>query len=180
VVAELAAAGGALTAEVSRPFAPSGAALPFIVRSRRMGASDVQAIGAVARCGERPAQSIRLWPGGERGVFTGTLPAEGTTGCIVTVTDGDDRHVVAGLAVSDVATTGVSAVLTKLERVARATGGVTASAGDVDPVVKTLASAGVRAGRTEAFHPMRSPWWMSPFVACLGIEWWLRRRAGLR
>jgi hypothetical protein len=28
--------------------------------------------------------------------------------------------------------------------------------------------------------PMHSPWWIVPFAACLGVEWWLRRRSGLR
>jgi hypothetical protein len=29
-------------------------------------------------------------------------------------------------------------------------------------------------------RPMRSTWWIVPFAACLGGEWWLRRRSGLR
>jgi hypothetical protein len=29
-------------------------------------------------------------------------------------------------------------------------------------------------------HPMRSPWWLLPFVACLSAEWWARRRLGQR
>jgi hypothetical protein len=29
-------------------------------------------------------------------------------------------------------------------------------------------------------HPMRSTWWMLPFVLCLSGEWWIRRRRGLR
>jgi hypothetical protein len=29
-------------------------------------------------------------------------------------------------------------------------------------------------------HPMRSTWWILPFVLCLSAEWWLRRRRGLR
>jgi hypothetical protein len=28
-------------------------------------------------------------------------------------------------------------------------------------------------------RPMRSPFWLVPFVACLGGEWWLRRRSGV-
>ena len=27
-------------------------------------------------------------------------------------------------------------------------------------------------------HPMRWAWWWVPFGLCLGVEWWLRRRAG--
>lgn len=29
-------------------------------------------------------------------------------------------------------------------------------------------------------RPMQSPWWMVPFGIALGIEWWTRRRTGLR
>jgi hypothetical protein len=29
-------------------------------------------------------------------------------------------------------------------------------------------------------HPMRSAWWILPFVVCLSAEWWIRRRRGLR
>ena len=29
-------------------------------------------------------------------------------------------------------------------------------------------------------HPMRSPWWLVPFVGCLAAEWWSRRRHSLR
>ena len=29
-------------------------------------------------------------------------------------------------------------------------------------------------------HPMRSAWWILPFVACLSAEWWMRRQRGLR
>jgi hypothetical protein len=29
-------------------------------------------------------------------------------------------------------------------------------------------------------HPMRSGWWTLPFAVCLGGEWWLRRKRGLR
>jgi hypothetical protein len=31
-----------------------------------------------------------------------------------------------------------------------------------------------------ARHPFRSAWWIAPFAACLGGEWWLRRRRGQR
>ncbi len=60
------------------------------------------------------------------------------------------------------------------------TGGVVVPERDVVRVIE-----GLRAGRAtdrvpEMRHPMRSSWWMFPFVACLAGEWWLRRRGGLR
>jgi hypothetical protein len=33
--------------------------------------------------------------------------------------------------------------------------------------------------RIVTWHPMRSAWWILPFVAALSAEWWLRRRRGL-
>ena len=36
------------------------------------------------------------------------------------------------------------------------------------------------APRQQVRHPMRSTWWIVPFAGCLSMEWWLRRRRGLR
>ena len=36
-----------------------------------------------------------------------------------------------------------------------------------------------RSERT-TWHPFRSVWWIVPFVLALSVEWWLRRRHGLR
>jgi hypothetical protein len=33
--------------------------------------------------------------------------------------------------------------------------------------------------RMVTWHPMRSAWWLVPFVVALSAEWWLRRRRGL-
>jgi hypothetical protein len=68
----------------------------------------------------------------------------------------------------------------KLERFAIRTGGVVTNSGSETTVTSALALALAQPAVPVPFHPMRSPWWMSPFVACLGVEWWLRRRAGLR
>ncbi len=39
----------------------------------------------------------------------------------------------------------------------------------------------VTASRVQsATQPMRSGWWLLPFAACLGGEWWLRRKRGQR
>ena len=32
----------------------------------------------------------------------------------------------------------------------------------------------------EAWHPMRSIWWLMPFTLCASAEWWLRRHRGER
>ena len=67
-----------------------------------------------------------------------------------------------------------------LSLLAESRGGRNFAAGEVQTLLRTLrqeiAAPAVRAER----RPMRSLWWLAPFVACLGGEWWLRRRRGLR
>jgi hypothetical protein len=60
-----------------------------------------------------------------------------------------------------------------------------ARGGDVFPEAGRGALRGALEGelrgerRTERWHPMRSPWWILPFVLLLGVEWAARRRRGL-
>jgi paraquat-inducible protein B len=53
-------------------------------------------------------------------------------------------------------------------------------AGDqVDELVAGIHASAGDVQEQQAFRPMRSPYWLIPFVACLAGEWWLRRRTGL-
>jgi hypothetical protein len=58
--------------------------------------------------------------------------------------------------------------------------GTIATFDGVDRVARTIEAGGTRPRLPERRFPMRSAWWLLPFAACLGGEWWLRRRAGLR
>ena len=137
-------------------------------------------VTASATCGDGPAQAVRLWPQGAAGVFAGTVPVDGDRPCEVRVEVEGGAATAAGIAVTRGATETVAGMSSKLERFATRTGGVVADAGDEGMVTDALAAAAAQPDAPAPFHPMRSPWWMSPFVACLGVEWWLRRRAGLR
>lgn len=176
VVLESAAAGAAVRIDMAQPIAARGHKVPFVVRAHRMSIPTAATASASATCGDRPARSLRLWPQAEPGVFAGTVSADADGPCEVRVVIDDAEPAIGGLAVTTGATASVSAVMLQLERAAARTGGVV---GDVDAVIAKLTASSQGTAPT-AVWPMRSPWWMSPFVACLGLEWWLRRRAGLR
>ncbi len=180
VVLESATAGAPLRLDLATPVAAPGSAVSFEVRHRRMDAAAVTAITATAGCGDRPARVIRLWPKGPAGVFTGTLPIDGTEACAITVAIDGGASVTGGIAVTTGATRSVSAVIAKLARYASSTGGVIVAPGDEGKVAQAIGSAALQKETNVPVHPMQSPWWMLPLVACLGAEWWLRRRAGLR
>ena len=177
IVLELAAAGDALRIDLQQPIAAPGAHVPFTVRHRQMDAAPLRTMTASAACGAGAAEPIRLWPQGAPGVFSGTVPVAGGEPCEVRVEVEDGPVASSGIAVTTGATDSVSAVLRELEQIAEQSGG-----GIGDAATATGALAGMQApGEAPTpSHPMRSPWWMSPFVACLGLEWWLRRRSGLR
>jgi len=176
LVLEAAAAGAAVRVEMAQPVAAPGTKVRFVVRHHQMTPKTTTAVSAVATCGDGPARAIRVWPQAELGVFAGVLSAEAGRPCEVRATPDEAEADAGGLAVSAGATASVSAVMSQLERDAVRTGGVV---GDANTVMAALAATETD-GVPTAVWPMRSPWWMSPFVACLGLEWWLRRLAGLR
>ncbi len=180
LVLESASAGSSLTLDFASPIAAPAAVVPFVVRYRRMDAATNTDITATATCGDGVARAVRLWPDGADGVFSGTVDIEGTEPCRLRVTVEGGASVVGGIAVTSGATHSVNAVLAKLERAVSRTSGVMTVAGDESKVADALALSAAQPGRPEPVHPMRSPWWMFPFVTCLSVEWWLRRRAGLR
>jgi len=180
LVFESAAASGSLQLSFARSIVAPGTQVPFTVRQRQMDAVSQRNVFASATCGDGAARAIRLWPQGAAGLFAGMVPTDGDESCDVRVEVESGPVAQGGIAVTNGASDSVASVMGKLERVAVRTGGVVVTAGDEGAVTAALASAAEQPSEPAAFHPMRSPWWMSPFVACLSLEWWLRRRAGLR
>ena len=107
------------------------------------------------------------------------LPVGPAGACAVEATVGN-RHTTGSIAIATHPAYGVAATLAKLERLVIASGGVLATAGDEASVARVLTAAPRRSSRIVSSHPMRAPWWIIPFAGCLSIEWWLRRRTGLR
>lgn len=178
VVLESAALSAPLGIEFADAAAHPAAEVPLVVRLRRMDDTGTKALAATATCGDEPATGVRLWPAGPQGVFNGSVAISATGPCEVAVAVEHGPVAVAGVAVTNGATRSVSEVLARLERAATRSGGVAVTADKAAPAAVAVATP--LRDRPQPIHPMQSPWWMFPFVTCLGVEWWLRRRGGLR
>jgi hypothetical protein len=122
------------------------------------------------------AQSVRLWPGARVGVLTGrskvvghgahalTASIKGASTTIPVLTEEDVVQ-----AVADGSAANAYAAL--------ATGGAVAT----DPAEVARLVKDIETGFEErTSHPMRSWWWMLPFIGLLCVEWTIRRRSGLK
>jgi hypothetical protein len=179
LMAESAAWGEGIQLTFDRPLAARGSRVRFTIRDRRMTPAGSSEASAVLRCGAGPASTIRLWPAGASGAFSGEVPLAASGSCTIEATV-NGRVTSGSIAVADNPAVGVSHTLAKLERSVTASGGVAARAGDEAGLARAIASAGPPAAVAGAVHPLRAAWWMMPFAACLSAEWWLRRRSGLR
>jgi hypothetical protein len=159
---------------------------------------DVNVVEALLAPASQPAEAqvsamldstlVRLWPGSTRGHFTGTLVAPGGYGphrlSVVSKQatgsgqQGQDGGSEAVFLVDSVAASPIldSAIV---RGVARSRGGDVFSSTQIDRLQDRMRTAFQRESRVETWHPMRSPWWILPFVLALGGEWWSRRRRGL-
>jgi hypothetical protein len=129
-------------------------------------------------CGDR-REVVRWWPGGRPGTFEGVVrPTVSGQQCEVSVTV-DDVTTSLRLAVRADLRRG-SLADDALEAAVQAHGAIVVENGDGEDSLLAHASAQLPAAETSAsVWPMRSPFWLIVFVACLSSEWWLRRRAGL-
>jgi hypothetical protein len=179
LVAEAAGAGEALRIDLPASLAASGDRLPVTMRLHTLEPLSAIEARMTVRCGAGPDMPMRLWPSGSAGEFAGEI-AIGTGGsCEVNgAVSGKTAHAVVAVAAQP--RHGVDATLAKLERDARATGGVFAAAGDEAAIGRALDAQSSESSQIVSVHPLRSPWWILPFAGCLSAEWWLRRRAGLR
>ena len=133
-------------------------------------------ISGAVTCGD-VRTFLRLWPGARPGSFTGAFRVDEAARCSVTAA-------VAG----ESAATPVT-FRDEWQPLASDDGQLTAIAAAHGAVFATSETDERLAGRIEEqlasnpevvrTHPMRSAYWLLPFVLCLGGEWWLRRQAGL-
>ena len=179
LIAEGATSGAGLQLRFEDRLSSRGSRARFTLHDRRMTQAGSTEASAVARCGSAGATAIRLWPAGAHAEFTGELPLAGTGSCSIEAVV-NDRHVVGAIAVAGMPAVGVEQTLGKLERRVRASGGVIARSGDEATLARALLTGPMSPRVTTTQHPMRSAWWLVPFAGCLSVEWWLRRRAGLR
>jgi hypothetical protein len=189
LIAEASASGEGLQLTFEEPLSAPGSRARFTLRDRRMVPAASTEASAIARCGSAPATVIRVWPAGAHGEFAGELPLSnsgsftrgslGEGGCTIEAAIAD-RRVAGSIAVAATPAYGVQQTLAKLERRVMASGGVIGRAGEEAAIARALTTAPMSPPVTIEVHPMRSAWWLLPFAGCLSVEWWLRRRAGLR
>jgi hypothetical protein len=170
-------AGPALRVETDRVIARPGQTVNIAVERQSVAAEPIGPleIGGELRCGDE-RQALRLWPGARRGAFAGAFRHDREGACIIAV-DIDGFASTTPMTFRD-DIDDVTSRVERLDAVAAAHGALVVTADTEDEL---LGRASVQAGASfEApYHPMRSPFWLIPFVACLGGEWWLRRKAGL-
>jgi hypothetical protein len=135
---------------------------------------------AVMRCGETH-ETVRLWPAAQPGHFSGVVTAPASGGCDIEASiDGiDARRASARVTVGDglhLLTPGPATLASAIA----AHGAPVVSAGHESELVARVRERLPRDQAPRDTYPMRSPWWLVPFVGCLSGEWWLRRRRGLR
>jgi hypothetical protein len=149
-------------------------------------AVDLQALEAAPRALHGAAQAVcggavmplRLWPDARPGRFSGTWRADAAGDCEIVVTVNDARAN-APLRIDEdwqpLPRDGAFAAAIAAQ------GGVLISEADDGPTLRRVVEERVAFDSTRAtVWPMRAPFWLLAFTACLGAEWWLRRRRGLR
>jgi hypothetical protein len=170
-------AGPRLRVEAEPVLARPGAEVTILAELQSLtGApvSEVEAAGEVV-CGE-DRQFLRLWPGARVGTVTGRLRVDTESECVVSVRIGRDSGSTPVTFRDDLHRPATEDE--RLDALAAAHG--LEVIGDEDMTGLIARAEALTAEREPTpLHPMRSPWWLVPFAACLGGEWWLRRRSGL-
>jgi hypothetical protein len=123
------------------------------------------------------AGELRLWPAGS-GEWQGGARAPSAPGVyrVSAIVDGN-RAEVPVLVARDVHRASPSGLI---DSWVSARGGRVVAASQLDQLGAMLDGAVRVEPRMETWHPMRSAWWIVPFVLALSGEWWLRRRRGLK
>jgi hypothetical protein len=180
IVAAAAAGGPPVSVAVNPAMTGPGRLVEISVERRGFAASSPALLSASASCGDLPPQAIRLWPTGDRHRLVGHFRPAAVGACRIDAVDGASRAYFDGLQVVATAARATPRFPGALDRAARDSGGWSVTAGDEEPLIRGLLALPPGPAEPVQHHPMRSPWWMVPFAACLGVEWWDRRRRGLR
>jgi hypothetical protein len=182
---------GALTIACEPQVATPGARVSVRVRAPRTGAAESTSVSASLDTltprgeGRGEGNPVRLWPDAEPGVFTGTLNAP--TGPGVYAVSARGAQVGAGAEwtaqtplIVDAGARRARGADDRWRAATESRGGVAVTRDHIDRVMRAVQHRPAARAGSGRIWPMRSAWWLLPFAACLGGEWWLRRRAGLR
>lgn len=179
LISQLARETGA-TVEVRVSHAAGDDAATIDVQARAMAPSTAWSTSAQLVCGAN-AVPLRLWPQARAGHLRARAawPAAGATCDVVAVVAGVGEGR-ASLTAPPATRGEATRTAARLAAIATTSGGRVAGAGDTAAVAGAL--AGLRAGTTVdvPVWPLRAWWWGAAAALGLGLEWWLRRRAGAR
>lgn len=147
------------------------------VRRRSLTAPPTLQVSARQHCGDDIIGPLRVWPGLHLDQFVAEV-STAQTSCVARVTAGGDEATVMLPAASEASALGARALDEWAPDVIRA-GGHTVTTGAAG-LGELLGRLPVPDAVDDVRYPMRSPLWMIAFLGALGLEWWLRRRAGGR
>jgi hypothetical protein len=165
--------------EITPAVVPPGETAHVVARIRRSALSAAPAGPVRVSARLDTGEPIRMWPEAGTDVFTGSFAASGPVLQRVTVAAASDGSGSALLAI-DPAARRAEPIGPPLSMLAASRGGIDVTPehlSDLEAYLRREVSAPPVRTTT---RPMRSGLWILPFAACLGGEWWLRRRRGLR
>lgn len=182
VVADAAAvAGPQVSVAVSPALVSPGGEVAVTVHGRSTEPRAEMTAEASWQCASDDARSLRVWPGTPSGTFVATVRVDAKVGdCQVTASISGLGSATGRFLVRNAPRSAPDAAQTGLNGAVAVTGGVRVGADDLGPIVTHLAALRSTNRQPEERHPMRSVWWLLPIAACLSVEWWLRRRGGLK
>jgi len=126
---------------------------------------------------------IRLWPEAESGVFRGSFTARDTDGrsTVVAQVDGATSSSTSrSVIVSAGARHPLPDTTAPLSLLSASRQGTDVTPDQIGTLEQFVRRTVIPSPAIVTRRPMRSPWWMIPFAACLSVEWYLRRRRGDR
>jgi hypothetical protein len=160
---------------------------PAVLRPREAATVTVRVRGAEpARVSAAfGGQPIRLVPEAGRGMYRGRVTAgessrPATLDVEVVDARGGRQSTVQPVPIVADAAPRVTAVAAPLSLLSASHHGLDVPPGRTGEIVQALRQSVRPTHAIARQHPMRSPWWLAPFVGCLAAEWWQRRREGLR
>jgi hypothetical protein len=171
--------------DIDRPVLQPGETTEVVVTLREPaladlpGALPVRASVSAALEGEGDRTSIRLWPDGPVGRFSGSIRSPASPGTFRVMVESGDAFADSPLIVTDEVARPARVEPDLVSAWARAHGGVVFAESARGQLRESLTRTLQMGRRPEMWHPMRSAWWIVPFALALGFEWWWRRRRGL-
>ena len=153
------------------------------VRDAALSADTDSASGPVrasATATLEPSTPERMWPEGGVGQFSAAVRAPRQPGVYRFTVAAGGRPAEIPFVVSADARSNAPVSASVADAWAKSRGGRLLRARDIDKLPAALEAAMQPRSERTTWHPFRSAWWIVPFVLALSVEWWLRRRNGLR